>query len=212
MSAIIIKKLFDKVQYELQKVHDKKYEKKLRLHLQNDDFSIICSNCIGGVIYHRLGKKFLSPTINMWFHQNEFLKFVENLPEYIAKELVFVESKYDYPVAKLGDVHLYFNHAKTEEEARNNWEKRKSRINYDNLFVIMYDRDGIAREDIRRLEKIVCRNKVVLSDKHYPGIDYVVTMSPTERVNGAQFLDKDWLGRRTFEKHWDFVRWLNCDI
>ena len=205
----IVQKVCTKAQVELQKKYNRNYEKKIRSCLKNDNFSIICSNCIGGVIYHRLGKKFLSPTINMWFDQGEFLQFVENLPEYIEKELVFVESDYDYPVAKLGNVHLYFNHAKNEEEARNNWEKRKNRINYDNLFIIMYDR-GITEGDIRRLEKIQCRNKIVLSDKCYSNIDYVLTMCPTERVNGAQFLDKDWLGRRTFEKNWDFVRWLNC--
>lgn len=198
------------IQIKLQKIYNKKYEKQLRIRLKNDNFSIICSNCIGGVIYHRLGKKFLSPTINMWFHQGEFLKFVENLPKYIEKDLVFVESKYDYPVAKLGDIHLYFNHAKTEEEARHSWENRRNRIDYDNLFIIMYDRDGITEEDIRRLERIECKNKMVLSDMYYPDIDYVLTMKPTERANGAQFLDTDWFGRRTFEKNWDFVEWLNC--
>lgn len=204
-------KISTKIQYELQKRYTFNYEKSLQKRLKNNNFSIICSNCIGGVIYHRLGKRFLSPTINMWFNQREFLKFVEGLPEYIEKDLVFVESEYDYPVAKLGDVHLYFNHVKTEEEARYNWERRRNRINYDNLFIIMYDRDGITEEDIRRLERIECKNKMVLSDKYYPNIDFVLTMSPTERVNGAQFLDKDWLGRRTFEKSWDFVSWLNCD-
>lgn len=27
-----------------------------RKRLKNDNFTILCSNCIGGVIYHRLGK------------------------------------------------------------------------------------------------------------------------------------------------------------
>ena len=206
----VFEKMCNKIQYKLKKKYNAIYEKNLQRRLKSDNFSIICSNCIGGIIYHRLGKEFLSPTINMWFLQGDFLKFVENLPEYIEKDLVFIDSKYDYPVAKLGDIRLYFNHAKTEEEARHNWIKRKNRINYDNLFVIMYDRDGITQKDIKRLENIQCKNKVVLSDKHFPNIDYVVTMSPTERVNGSQFLDEDWLGRRTFEKKWDFVRWLNC--
>ena len=48
--------------------YNKFYERTLRTKLKNKDFSIICSNCIGGIIYNRLGQKFLSPTINLWMH------------------------------------------------------------------------------------------------------------------------------------------------
>lgn len=207
----MIYKVLCKIQYELQKYTNKRYENKIRQRLKNNNFSIICSNCIGGVIYHRLGKQFLSPTINMWFRQKDFLKFVENLPEYLKEDLTFVETEYIYPVAKLKDLTLYFNHAKTEEEARNNWEKRKQRINYDNLFIIMYDKGDITESDIKKLANIKCKNKVVFSDKEYTDIEYVVTIKPTNRINGDAYLDEDWLGRRTFEKYWDFVKWLNCE-
>lgn len=36
-----------------------------RLKLCIENFSIISSNCVGGVITHELGKRFLSPTINL---------------------------------------------------------------------------------------------------------------------------------------------------
>lgn len=91
----MIYKMLCKIQYELKKYANKRYEMQIRRRLKNDNFSILCSNCIGGVIYHRLGKQFLSPTINMWFCQGEFLKFVENLPEYLKEDLAFVETEYD---------------------------------------------------------------------------------------------------------------------
>lgn len=81
----------------------------------------------------------------MWLHQDDFLKFVLNLKEYISKDLIFVEREYDDPVGLLDDIRIYFNYSKTEEEARLNWDKRKKRINYDNLFIIMYDRDEITK-------------------------------------------------------------------
>lgn len=207
---MFVKKIIYKIQSIITEYVNSNYEKKIRRRLQNDNFSILCPNCIGGVIYHRLGKQFLSPTINMWFRQKEFLKFVENIQEYIEKNLEFVSSEYTYPVAKLGDIYLYFNHAKTQEEALDNWEKRKNRINYDNLFVIMYDKGDITKDDIRRLETVKCKNKIVLSDKEYSDIEYVLTIRPKKRVNGEAYLDKDWLGMRTFERKWDFVKWLNC--
>lgn len=208
----IFKKIYYKTLTLIQKIYTNVYELKLRKRLKNKDFSIICSNCIGGVIYHRLGKKFLSPTINLWLHQDDFLKFVLNLKEYIAKDLVFINSEYDYPVAMLDDIKIYFNHSKTKEEAKSNWDKRKERINYDNLFIIMYDRDGIIKDDIKKLKNINCKNKIVLSDKEYKDIDYVLTIKPNyDKANGQQYLDRDILDKRTFEKHFDFVKWLNCD-
>ena len=186
-----------------------RYERKIRKKLKNDQFSILCSTCIGGIIYHRLGKQFLSPTINMWMNQKEFLVFVENLDEALEQELVFIETKYDYPVARIitksGPVNLYFNHAKTQEEAEQNWKRRKARINRDNLFIIMYDFDGITEEEILRLDKIKCKNKIVLSPNK-SDIPYVLTIKPKTTSN---YLDFDWLGRRTFEKQFDFVTWLN---
>lgn len=208
----VFKKVYYKTLTITQKIYTNGYELKLRKRLKNKDFSIICSNCIGGVIYHRLGKKFLSPTINLWLHQDDFLKLVLNLKEYISKDLVFIESEYDYPVAMLDDIKIYFNHSKTKEEAKSNWDKRKKRIDYNNIFIIMYDRDGITKDDIRKLESVNCKNKIVLSDKEYKDIDYVLTIKPNyDKVNGQQYLDRDILDKRTFEKHFDFVRWLNCD-
>ncbi len=164
---------------------------------------------MGGVIYHRLNKKFLSPTINLWMHQPDFLKFVMNLDKYISEELEFVKTEYEYPVGKLGDVRIYFNHSKSEAEARESWNRRKERIQYDNLYIIMYERDGITKDDILRLNQVICKNKIVFSEKEYKDIDYVMTIKPTSKLFGEQYLDKDWLGMRSFEKHFDFVNWLN---
>lgn len=190
--------------------YTKLYEKKLRSRLKNDKFSIICSNCIGGVIYKRLGKQFLSPTINLWMSQQDLLKFVADLKGYLAKDLEFVENKYDYPVARLGDIMIYFNHSKSEQDAQSDWNRRKYRVNYENLFVIMYDR-GISENEIRKLEHIDCRNKIVLSEYSHPEIEYALTIKVADRENGRQCMDRDWLGRRTFEKQFDFVSWLNCE-
>jgi len=64
-------------------------EEEWRNRLVADNFSIICSNCIGGTIYNRLGKEFLSPTINMYFTQRDFIKFAVNLEYYLNHKLQF---------------------------------------------------------------------------------------------------------------------------
>lgn len=206
----MISKLVNKIQYVVQKIFNFFYERKLQKRLKNDNFTILCSNCIGGVIYHRLNKKFLSPTINLWMHQPDFLKFVMNLDKYIPQKLEFIKTDYKYPVGRLGDIRIYFNHSKSEAEARENWDRRKERIHYDNLYIIMYDRDGITKDDILSLNQVTCKNKIVFSEKEYKDIDYVMTIKPTSKLFGEQYLDKDWLGMRSFEKHFDFVNWLNA--
>ncbi|MDP4121032.1 MAG: DUF1919 domain-containing protein [Bacillota bacterium] len=188
-----------------------KHEKKLRSQLKNYDFSIICSNCIGGIIYHRLGLKFLSPTINLFIYQNDYLKFVLNLKDYLEKELMFIETDEKYPVAKLGDITIYFNHYKTDEEARESWNKRKERINYNNLFIIMYDKDGLSEDDLAKLKKIDCKGKIVISNRTYSNLDYVIKIPADMNDYEKRYrLDTDkFTGKRTFEKHFDYVKWLN---
>ena len=43
--------------------------------LKNKDFTIISHNCVGGVIYHDLGLKFNTPTINLFFMAKDFIKY-----------------------------------------------------------------------------------------------------------------------------------------
>lgn len=185
------------------------YSRSRQRKLKNKDFTIICSNCIGGIIYNRLGMKFLSPTINMWMHQKDCIRLMKNLREYMDCDLEFIDSKYDYPVARLRDVVLYFNHSKSEEEARNDWNRRKIRINYDNLYLIVYDREDIDLDDLNSLKDLKCRNIAVLSDKERPELPYLYRVVPEDRPLGEQFLDKDTFGIRTFEKYFDYVKWLN---
>lgn len=124
-------------------------------------------------------------------------------------ELEFYDDACGYPTARLKEITIYFNHSKAEEDARENCDRRHKRINYDNLFLIMYDREDITEADILRLKNIPCRGKIVLSHRKHPDIPYVKTMRPGTRLFGQQCIDKDWLGMRTFEKQFDYVTWLN---
>ncbi len=208
-----IQKLKNKMQTIISRYVNKRFNRRAQRRLKNDRFTILCPNCIGGVIYNRLGKQFLSPTINMWMHQLDFLIFLENLDECLTNEIRFVESDCAYPVAELtcsdGVVMLHFNHAKSAEDAAKDWYRRRERVQRDNLYIIMYDLDGITREHLWRLDKIPCQNKVVLSDKKRDDIPFVKTIIPNPETTQTNFLDRDKYGVRTFEKQFDFVAFLN---
>ena len=208
----VLLKIKIKIVEVISKIVNYLYERICRLRLKNKKFSIICSNCIGGVIYHRLNMEFLSPTINLWLRQYDFVKMILNLDTYMKYDLKFIETSYSFPVALLGDIKIHFNHSKNKEEAKYEWNKRKSRILWDDIFIILYDRDNLTKEQILSLRNIRCKNLIVLSENcNYQDIDYVYHIKRTNknRENEQVFLDKDIFGIRTFEKQWDFVKWLN---
>ena len=47
--------------------------------------------------------------------------------------------KINFPVGKLDDLTIYFQHYKDFNSAESKWEERKVRINYNNLFFILID-------------------------------------------------------------------------
>ncbi len=58
-----------------------KYRKRLRN--KNKTPTIISNNCIGGIIYHDLGLEFMSPTINLFFKNEDFFTFLNDIEYYI---------------------------------------------------------------------------------------------------------------------------------
>lgn len=197
---------------------DKQISKFFRKRLKNDNFTILCSNCIGGVIYHRLGKEFLSPTINMFFSQPDFVSFCLNLDYYLEQDLHFIENMFGggYPVAQLlgkdeiPTIILNFNHSDTETDAREKWESRKKRINKNNLYVIFYRLDGLTMEQIKSMEQFPCKNKVLLTAEPMPEVSWSYYIKPNKHQKWASaYLGKDIFGVRWFEKKFDFVDFLN---
>ena len=75
--------------YLSEKMLRRKIQKKYKVYASKiDNVSIISSDCIGGFLYHNLGKQFLSPTINMAIPAESFVRLVKNLEHYMAVEPV----------------------------------------------------------------------------------------------------------------------------
>ena len=56
---------------------------KNRKRLINREFTIISSNCTGGVICHELGVRFDSPFVNVHINAPDFIKILKNLHYYV---------------------------------------------------------------------------------------------------------------------------------
>ena len=185
--------------------------------LKNKNFSIITTNCIGSIIYHRLGHPFLSPTINVVIFEPEFIEFCVHMDHYLSKDLqfktegnrIFAELEGDLK-KDIPPINVYFNHVSSEREAEESWERRKKRINKDNMYLIMYNRNGITPEQIKRLESVPFNNKVIFTEEPIPGIDWASCILPPEKNDfPTDFFMEDNFGRRYYEKKWDLVSFFN---
>ncbi len=119
-----------------------------RRKLKGTDFTIISNNCWGGHVYRWYALPYQSPTIGLYFWADEYLKLVSDLRHYIEAPLEFIpasESRnYEdlqkkghlhVPIGLIDDIEIVFLHYKTEEEAREKWERRCRRVNWDHILV-----------------------------------------------------------------------------
>lgn len=220
MMNILKKVLYKILRYPL--------NKKMRKRLKNSNITIISQNCTGGVLYHDLGLEFLSPTINMFIEGENFVKLVENLEHYLnmpAEPLTDeyvdpVDNTIKYPKIKIGDIELCCLHYKKCSEAIQCWERRKHRVNVDNVFVI--GNSWNLQSDVglvRRLSKIKYKTIIFTTDDCF--IDNGKCVKLSDKVAWKKDLRgivrpnlTDYVGvsaKRYYEIMFDFVGWFNCE-
>jgi uncharacterized protein (DUF1919 family) len=180
--------------------------------LKNAEATIFSSNCIGGCISHDLNMKFQSPFVNLWIESPDYIRLLESPKEYLAQELVFIkQDEYPFPVAMLGDIKLFFAHYHSEKEAEEIWKRRCRRIDWDNLFIMMTDRDGCNEEILHRFDKLPYKHKIVFT--HIPRPDIVSSAYIPGFENETQLGDcvefvNSWSGKRYYDC-FNYVKWLN---
>lgn len=190
---------------------------KMQRELKNKEVSFLCPNCIGGILFHDLGLRFLSPTVNLMLTQTDFVKFVLNMDDYNESEFHFFKHKeYNCPCAYLGSddmekIVVHFTHYHTEQESLDKWKERYSRINRDNVFVFLTERDGITREQIESLKNLNVKGLVVFTANDYSDIPYTVQIKKYESDGEVgNILKKSYINDcREYEKYFDFVKWFN---
>lgn len=185
---------------------------KMQSKLKNKNMTFLTPNCLGGILFHDLGVKFYSPTVNTMMTQCDFVKFVMRIDYYLSKKLVFFSHpEYTCPCAWLGDLVIHFSHYESESEAENKWNERIKRVNYKNLFIFAEERDGLTKQDIQALGKIEARGIVVFTAHEYSDIPYTLFI-PKYKQEGevGNILKKNyWNDSREYEDYFDFVKWFN---
>lgn len=207
-----IKKILKKIRLRLNKIGSKKRSTKLLIK----NPTIISNNCYAGIVYEYLGIKFSSPTIGLYFFASEYLKFISNLKHYVQQELIFIpakESKYykellkkkheNSIIGKLDDIEIVFLHYKSEEEAKNKWNRRCKRINWDCIMYKFCDQNLCTEQHIKEFEELPLEHKICFTSKNYP--QYSSTIWIKKDKNCAEVRRDYYIGH----KYFDIISFLN---
>ena len=205
----------NKIVFKIQTNTDKYFGEKRSEELLRKDFSIISNNCWGGFVYQHFNLPYLSPTAGVYFYAEDYMRFIGNLRHYIEHDVKSIkadESRYreqlyklhqeNVPIGLIDDVEVVFLHYKTFEEAVEKWNRRKARINWDNLYIKMSFQNDCKDEFVYEFEQLPFKNKLFFVTKDY-GVQSQIIMR--DRLGDSMILnDTDW-----FNKYIDVTKYLN---
>lgn len=151
--------------------------------LTNTDFTIISNNCWAGICYEYYGLQKLSPTVGLYFFADEYIRFVSNLERYLSIDLQFIgiqDSKYrkeltekkqtNIPIGVLDDVEIVFLHYRDAVTAKEKWQRRVERVNWNNMIYKFSYMNNCTSEHVRAFEN-VCSKR---GGKHFEFVPYAI--------------------------------------
>lgn len=138
--------------------------------------SIISDDCWGGEVYKKIKQPFNSPFIGVFINPEDYIRLLSKLEFYLSQPLRFIDSNKivpghskPFPIAFLGDVEINFMHYSNESEAKDKWERRVSRINFNNLYYKIdfcrpgpYGQQPYSKEDIIKWNELALPRSIAL--------------------------------------------------
>ena len=205
--------LFSKFRSAINKLQRKAINQTYQKRLTNQGMSVISANCVGAFILHDLNQPFNSPFVNLYLDPSDFVRYLQNIEFYQAQPLQFKQTEKPYPVGMLGDLEVHFMHYHSEQEAKEKWEARSQRLDFDNLFIMMTDKDGgkgAKYEALQAFDNLPYPNKVVFTHKPYPELESAFYIKGFENENevGDLFTFSGWNGEKYYDQ-FDYVSWFN---
>lgn len=191
-----------------------------RSKLNNTDFSIISNNCWGGVCSEYFGLQKNSPTVGTFLFASDFVKLIQNLKKYMETELIFIDYEESMhrkdlvksiyagvPIGRLGDIEIIFLHYPTIEIAKEKWNRRVSRINWNNLIIKFSYMSNCSDEDIFCFQRIHGIKKICFVPKMFDNMEDLIVVP--SRINSVFDLGDDVF---YWNKYIDIVDFINQPI
>lgn len=147
-----------------------------RIGLKNHHFSIISNNCWGGIVSRNRNIPYYSPTVGLFIFSKDYIKFLSNLKYYLSIDMVqlsIYDSKYSsyllrqyddsLVIGKLDDIELIMVHYSTFDEAKEKWNKRKIRVDFNNLLIKYSDQNLFEADDFNKFKELNYNNKLFIT-------------------------------------------------
>lgn len=182
--------------------------------IKNKDVTIISNNCWAGIFYRNNNLEYLSPTLGLFFMADEYIKFIYNIRYYIEQDIEFIEleqSKYkDYlrklnynsPIGKIDDLEIMFLHYKSEEEAKEKWNRRKKRINWNKIIYKFSDQNMCTYEHLKKFQEFNAKNKICFTTRNYENISSIAF----KKYENCENVGND---IKNYKKYFNFYDFLN---
>lgn len=186
--------------------------RKLFDYKKNKNISIVAANCIGGELYSVLGLQFTTPFINCSIGRNDFVILARHFSAYMQGEIKdFFRNQRSELTCRLSaeglpPIEISWPHDEEPEQVVRNFEKRRSRINYEKL-VFITDDDGLSDESYQFFAELSAYKKAVISSRFCDRKHDFIEKLEVDSARGLQY--KTLSGIFRFQKVWDFVAWFN---
>jgi len=162
-----------------------------------------------------MGLPYNSPTVGLYFDNDGFIEFAENLKYYLKCEPEEIyEDQMDFPVGILrrGDkqIKLYFMHYDSFETAKEKWMRRASRVNFDDLCIVMEHPLPLCEDEVlyKRFKELPYQNKRILTGKTDFEDEIIVKLDLYDDYKPGKILTfKDRFRRYLYD--WDYISFLN---
>ncbi|WP_066221471.1 DUF1919 domain-containing protein [Formosa haliotis] len=185
-----IKKLIQAIKLRRENVNRVVLNRILKSRIRNNNFAIISNNCWGGAIYKALDLPYNTPFIGLFINSPCYIKLLQNFDFYMREEMTFQESSMypieniHYPIGVLDDVEIHFLHYKSEEEAKNKWDRRKERMLNSNyrLYFKHDDRDFPLISDILLFHKLKHLDAISFSKEKYKPNSNIMLSNPEDMI------------------------------
>lgn len=182
--------------------------------ISKKDFCIFSNDCWGAEIYRAMEIPYNTPFVGLMLMAPCYIKLLKDPHKYFESKLEFIpESRYElinelrnkngkFPIGKILDIEIHFQHYKSEEEAIEKWNRRKSRINWDNILVkFTMDKDYATEELLREFDDLPYLRKVCFSKFSYPNSPNCI------KIN--KFVDNGLVMFGLCMRKFDIVGWIN---
>lgn len=190
--------------------------------IKDKTITIISNNCIAADIYGLCDLRFNSPTVNLQILPSEYIKFCLKLDYYLNADVIrytdlsdshrnLVKKHYnrfpeelEFPFAICDDILICLQHYKSFDEFKDCWDRRKKRVNFNNLrkvFVV----DNNYLNEAYEFKKIMSA-KDALFTLNFKIENSFSIMVPTD----THFMEYMSLTRKYYQQSFHLLKWLNC--